>query len=96
VTSTAGTSPHQSPDTPLADALEKNQQAPDELRQAAEDVAAVGAVLDAEAANVLPDEEASTQAVAEISSIEMRLARSAEKLDQVNKALEKINAELKK
>ena len=74
--------------SPLADALEKNQQATEEVQRAADDLAVAHAVLDTKAAKGSVDEEAK-RAVAETARVEKRLTKSAEKLEQVNETLQK-------
>jgi len=74
--------------SPLADALEKNQEATEEVQRAADDLAVAHAVLDTKAAKGAVDDEAK-RAVAETARVEKRLTKSAEKLEQVNEALQK-------
>ena len=74
--------------SPLADALEKNQQATEEVQRAAEDLAVVHAVLDTKAGKGAVDDE-SKRAVAETARVEKRLEKSVEKLEQVNETLQK-------
>ena len=74
-------------DSPLAEALEKNQEATEEVQKAAEDLSVAHAVLDTKAAKGSADDEAK-RAVEETASIEKRLTETAEKLDQVNETLE--------
>ena len=73
--------------SPLADALEKNQQATKEVQRAADDLAVVHAVLDTKAAKGTVDDEAK-RAVAETARVEKRLTKSVEKLEQVNETLQ--------
>jgi len=75
-------------DSPLAEALEKNQEATAEVQRAADDLAVVHAVLDTKAAKGAVDDEAK-RAVAETARVEKRLTESAEKLEQVNETLQK-------
>ena len=74
--------------SPLAEALEKNQQATDEVQRAADDLAVAHAVLDTKTAKGAVDDEAK-RAVAETARVEKRLAKSVEKLEQVNETLQK-------
>jgi hypothetical protein len=74
--------------SPLADALQENQQATAEVQRAADDLAVVHAVLDTKAAQGAVDEE-SKRAVAETARVEKRLTKSAEKLEKVNETLRK-------
>jgi len=75
-------------DSPLAEALEKNQEATAEVQRAADDLAVVHAVLDTKAAKGAVDDEAK-RAVAETARVEKRLTESAEKLEQVNETLQR-------
>ena len=79
---------HATGGSPLADALETNQQATEEVQRAADDLAVAHAVLDTKAAKGSVDDEAK-RAVAETARVEKRLTKSAEKLEQVNEALQK-------
>jgi chorismate synthase len=74
--------------TPLAQAVEKNKEATEEVHKAAEDLAVAHAVLDTKAAKGAVDDEAK-RAVAETAKVEKRLSRSAEKLQQVNETLQR-------
>ena len=74
--------------TPLAEAVEKNKQATEEVHKAAEDLAVAHAVLDTKAAKGAVDDEAN-RAVAETAKVEKRLSQSAEKLEQVNETLQR-------
>jgi hypothetical protein len=73
---------------PLAEAVEKNKEATEEVHKAAEDLAVAHAVLDTKAAGGAVDDEAK-RAVAETAKVEKRLSRSAEKLEQVNETLQR-------
>ena len=73
--------------SPLAEALEKNQQATEEVQQAADDLAVAHAVLDTKAAKGAVDDE-SKRAVAETARVEKRLTKSVEKLEHVNETLQ--------
>jgi len=73
---------------PLAEAVEKNKEATEEVHKAAEDLAVAHAVLDTKAARGAVDDEAK-RAVAETAKVEKRLSRSAEKLEQVNQTLQR-------
>jgi hypothetical protein len=75
-------------ESPLADALEKNQETAEEVKKAAEDLSVAHAVLDTKATDRVVDDD-TKRAVAETGKIEKRLSGSAEKLDQVNEALAK-------
>ena len=72
--------------SPLAEALDRNQQATAEVKRAADDLAVVHAVLDTKIAHAESDVDVK-RAVAETDKLEKRLERSAEKLDQVNETL---------
>ena len=85
---TTGPTQQQGTDSPLADALEKNQEAAEEVKKAAEDLSVAHAVLDTKAKDQVVDDE-TKRAVAETGKIEKRLSGSAEKLDEVNEALER-------
>lgn len=74
--------------TPLANALSKNKEATAEVKQAAEILAVVHAVLDTKIAQGASDGEVH-QAVHETNKVEKRLDESAEKLEQVNATLER-------
>ena len=73
---------------PLADALTKNKEATAEVKQAAEVLAVVHAVLDTKIAQGASDDEMH-RAVDETNEVEKRLDKSAEKLEQVNETLER-------
>jgi hypothetical protein len=74
--------------SPIADALDKNKQATEDVKKAADDLAVVHAVLDTKLAKGASDGEVA-RAVAETDKVEKRLTQSAEKLDQVNETLER-------
>ena len=86
--STLGSSRGTADGSPLADALERNKEATDEVKRASDDLAVVHAVLDTKMAKGANDADVK-RAVAETNEVEKRLADSAEKLDQVNKTLER-------
>ena len=86
--SSRGSAKGASAGSPLAHALEKNQQATEEVQKAAEDLAVVHAVLDTKAAAGTVDDDA-RRAVAETARVEKRLTESAEKLEEVNETLQK-------
>lgn len=86
--STSKTDKDPSGGSPLADALQKNQQATEEVQRAADDLAVVHAVLDTKASKGAVDDE-SKRAVAETAQVEKRLTKSVEKLEQVNETLQK-------
>jgi hypothetical protein len=69
----------------VLEALKKNEQATNEIRSAAEDLAVVQTVLEQELSEPLSDDAA--QAVAQTGQIEKRLSRSTKKLDEVNDSL---------
>ena len=77
-----------SSESPLADALQKNEEATAEVQRAADDLAVVHAVLDTKAAHGAVDDDEARRAVAETAAVEKRLTRSAEKLEQVNETLQ--------
>jgi hypothetical protein len=74
--------------SPVAEALDQNKQATEEVKKAADDLAVVHAVLDTKLTRGASDSDVK-RAVAETGKVEERLTRSAEKLDQVNEALER-------
>ena len=74
--------------SPIADALDKNKQATEDVKKAADDLAVVHAVLDTKIAKGTSDGDVA-RAVAETDKVEKRLTKSAEKLDQVNETLER-------
>jgi hypothetical protein len=74
--------------SPLADALDQNKQATEDVKKAADDLAVVHAVLDTKLAKGASDGDVA-RAVAETDKVEKRLTRSAEKLEQVNETLER-------
>jgi hypothetical protein len=74
--------------SPIADALDKNKQASEDVKKAADDLAVVHAVLDTKIAKGASDGDVA-RAVAETGKVEKRLTKSAEKLDQVNETLER-------
>ena len=73
--------------SPLSDALEKNEEAAEEVRKAAEDLAVAHAVLDTKTSQGSAADGEMAHAVAETKKVEKRLDQSAEKLDHVNEAL---------
>ena len=74
--------------SPLTEALDKNKEATAEVKRAADDLAVVHAVLDTKMAQGASDSDVK-RAVEETNKVEKRLGDSAEKLDQVNEALER-------
>ena len=74
--------------SPLADALDKNKAATQEVKRAADDLAVVHAVLDTKIARGASDEDVQ-RAVEETNRLEKHLGDSAEKLDEVNETLER-------
>ena len=74
--------------SPIADALDTNKQATEEVKRAADDLAVVHAVLDTKLNRGTSDSEVA-RAVAETNQVEKRLTRSAEKLDKVNESLDR-------
>ena len=74
--------------SPLSEALDKNEEATEEVKKAADQLAVVHAVLDTklgQGADV--DDHEVAHAVAETHEVEKRLEESAEKLDEVNETL---------
>ena len=71
----------------LADALNKNEKATEEVKKAAEQLAVVHAVLDTQMSKGSDADVA--HAVAETHEVEKQLDRSAEKLDEVNETLKR-------
>jgi hypothetical protein len=76
------------PGSPIAEALDENKQATEEVKRAADDLAVVHAVLDTKLTKGVSDGDVK-RAVAETNAVEKRLAESAEKLDRVNDTLER-------
>ena len=74
--------------SPIADALDKNKQATEDVKKAADDLAVVHAVLDTKLGQDVSDGDVA-RAVAETDRVEKRLTKSAEKLDQVNETLKR-------
>lgn len=74
--------------SPLAEALDRNKEATEEVARAVDDLAVVHAVLDTKIENGAADDDVE-RAVAETKKVEERLSDSAEKLEQVNEALER-------
>jgi division protein CdvB (Snf7/Vps24/ESCRT-III family) len=72
----------------MAEALDKNKEATEEVKKVADELAIVHAVLDTKLAQGTQDPEVK-QAVQHTSKVEKRLGRSAEKLDEVNAVLER-------
>jgi len=72
--------------SPIAEALDKNKQATEDVKKAADDLAVVHAVLDTKIARGASDGDVA-RAVAETNRVEKRLTKSAEKLDEVNETL---------
>ena len=87
-TSTRGSPPDAGPVSPIADALDQNKQATEEVKKAADDLAVVHAVLDTKVTKGASDGDVK-RAVAETDHVEKRLTKSAEKLDKVNEKLER-------
>ena len=73
---------------PLADALEKNEEATEEVRKAAEQLAVVHAVLDTKVSRGASDGDVA-DAIAEAKKVEQQLDESAGKLDEVNETLKR-------
>jgi len=73
----------------IADALEKNKQVAEEIKEAADDLLVVHTVLEKELPKKETGQAEVDQAVAHTSEIEKRLTKSAEVLDEVNEALER-------
>lgn len=75
--------------SPLADALDKSKAATAEVKNAADDLAVVHAVLETKLSTGASDVDVQ-RAVAETAQVDKRLTKSAEKLDQVNETLERV------
>lgn len=75
-------------ESPIADALDQNKQATEEVKRAADDLAVVHAVLDTKLNKGASDDDVE-RAVAETNQVEKRLTKSADKLDKVNQKLER-------
>lgn len=71
---------------PLDEALKKNEEATEEIKEAADDLVVVHAVLDQSAPDGGESADAK-EAVAQTREIERRLGKAAEKLDDVNETL---------
>lgn len=67
-------------------ALDKNEKAAEEVKQAADDLAVVHAVLDTKLTRGASDADVA-KAVAETDKVEKHLTRSAKALDEVNETL---------
>ena len=83
------TSVNQIAPQPLAEALEKNQEAAQAVQEAADDLAVVHAVLESSkaSADVLPED--AKKAIDETAEVEQRLTQAVEKLDEVNQTLQR-------
>jgi hypothetical protein len=86
--SSGSSPPRADPASPIADALDQNKQATEEVKKAADDLAVVHAVLDTKLTKGASDDEVE-RAVAETDKVEKRLTKSARKLDDVNDKLER-------
>jgi len=86
--STKGTTDGAPGASPIAEALDTNKKATEEVKRAADDLAVVHAVLDTKLNGGSSDSEVA-RAVAETNQVEKRLTRSAEKLDKVNESLDR-------
>lgn len=86
--SNVGSAPKGAAASPVAEALDQNKQATEEVKKAADDLAVVHAVLDTKLAKGASDDDVE-RAVAETDKVEKRLTKSAKKLDQVNEKLER-------
>jgi hypothetical protein len=73
---------------PLSDAIQKNKQATEEVKDAADDLFVVHTVLDKELPKDPKSKEAK-EAVSQTKKIEKRLSSAAKKLDGVNEALQR-------
>ena len=74
--------------SPIAEALDENRKATEEVKQAADELAVVHAVLETKLAKGASDADVE-KAVAETGNVEKRLTSSAERLDRVNETLER-------
>ena len=74
--------------SPLVDALDKNKEATEAVKRAADDLAVVHAVLDTKIAQGASEGDVK-RAVDETRRLEKHLGDSAEKLDEVNETLER-------
>ena len=72
---------------PLAEALEKNHLATEEVKQVAEELAVVHAVLQTKLADVTKAEGDVEQAVARTGEAAEHLDKATQKLDEVNETL---------
>ena len=75
--------------SPLVEALDQNKTATEQVKQAADDLAVVHAVLDTKVAGGADDEDVK-RAVAHTSEVEQRLDASVKKLEKVNETLERV------
>ena len=82
-----GTTAEAASASPIAEALDKNKKATEDVKKAADELAVLHAVLDTKLGKGASDEEVA-RAVAETNDVEKRLTKSAEKLDEVNDVLE--------
>jgi len=81
-------SPSSGKSTPLDAALEKNKEATEEIKEAADELIVVHAVLDKTVSKGGNSSDAK-EAVAHTQQIERRLSDTAEKLDGVNETLQR-------
>jgi len=81
-------SPSSGQSTPLDTALEKNKEATEEIKEAADELIVVHAVLD-KTVSKGGDSSDAKEAVAQTQQIERRLIDTAEKLDGVNETLQR-------
>ncbi|MEO5845670.1 MAG: hypothetical protein ABIQ33_12605, partial [Caldimonas sp.] len=74
--------------SPIADALDTNEQATEEVKTAADELTVVHAVLDTKLSQDKHDAEV-RKAVADTDSLAKRLDETAEKLGEVNETLQR-------
>ncbi|MGR4869005.1 hypothetical protein ACIPRI_09090 [Variovorax sp. LARHSF232] len=72
----------------IDEALEKNKQVAEDIKEAADDLLVVHEVLEKGLSDKAPPQDVE-QAVAHTGDIEKKLSESAETLDEINQALER-------
>ncbi len=82
------TSPQVNRSSPIADALEANEQATEEVQTAADELAVVHAVLDTKLSQDKHDAEF-RKAIADTDKVAKHLDEAAEKLDKANETLQR-------
>ena len=73
----------------IAEALDKNKEATEQVRAATDELAVAHAVLETKLARGAPEADVA-KAVAQTGQVEKRLAKSTDTLDKVNETLEQV------